>query len=77
MNNSQKLVRIRLKVGKPKRKSGAYVMRLFWGSHKVTRIRNEGEVISLKTFHKYQLEEGSNIFDGLDFKLIPYEQNNL
>ena len=71
MNNSQKLVKVRLKIGKPKRRSGAYVMRLFWGSHKVTRIRDEGELISLKTFQKFQLEEGPDIFDGLEFKLIP------
>ena len=71
MNNSQELVRIRLLIGRPKRKSGAYVRKLFWGQHSSTRRQEEGDVVNLGVFHRYQLEEGPDIFDGLDYRLIP------
>ena len=75
MNNSQKHVRIRIETGRPKRKSGVYVLYLPWGYRKATRRRDGGMLIDLKTFQQFQLEEGPGMFDGLNFKLIPYEKD--
>lgn len=68
-----KLVKIRIETGKPKRKSGVYVNKLNWGYRPITHRRNEGILVDLRVFHKYQLEEGPDIFDGHNFRLIPYE----
>ena len=68
----KKLVRVRVELGKPKRRSGAYVVRLFQvQGYGLTRMRNEGEVMDLRTFQRFQLEEGPDMFDGRNFKLIP------
>lgn len=76
MTRSQKLVRIRIETGKPKRKSGVYAKVLHWGYHGATRRRDEGMVIDIRDFQQFQLEEGLDIlFDGLNFKLIPYEKD--
>lgn len=50
MSNYQKLVRIRIETGRPKRKSGVYVKVLHWGSHGATRQREKGMVVDLKVF---------------------------
>ena len=73
MNNSQRHVKIRIETGRPKRKSGVYVKVLHWGIHGATRQREKGVVVDLKVFQRFQIEEGPNIFDGLEFKLIHYE----
>ncbi len=71
-----KCVKIRLEIGKPKRRSGAYIKHLLWDPRNVTRRRDEGEVINFKNFHEFQIEEGPDIFDGLKFKLIPCENRH-
>jgi hypothetical protein len=73
MNNSRKLVRIRIETGRPKRKSGVYVTILRWGAHGGSRQKEGGVVMDLRVFQQFQIEEGPNIFDGLKFKLIPCE----
>lgn len=73
MNNSQRRVKIRIETGRPKRKSGVYVRVLHWGIHGATRRREKGLVVDLKAFHQFQIEEGPDMFDGLEFKLIPCE----
>ena len=70
MNNSQRRVKIRIEIERPKRKSGVYVRVLHWGIHGATRQREKGMVVDLKVFHQYQLEEGPDIFDGLNFKRL-------
>ena len=76
MNNSQRRVKIRIETGRPKRKSGVYVRVLHWGIHGATRQREKGVVVDLKVFQRFQIEEGPDMFDGLDFKLIPYETSS-
>ena len=76
MNNSQRRVKIRIETGRPKRKSGVYVKVLHWGIHGATRLREKGMVIDLKVFQRFQIEEGPDMFDGLEFKLIPCETSS-
>lgn len=76
MNNSQKLVKIRLNIGKPKRKSGVYVRILHWGAYGASRRKERGVMMDLKVFQQFQIEEGPNLFDGLKFKLIPCENEH-
>ena len=76
MNNSVKRVKIRIKTGKPKRKSGVYVKVLSWGIYGATRQREKGIVVDLKIFQQFQIEEGPDMFDGLEFKLIPCETSD-
>jgi hypothetical protein len=76
MNNSEKPVKIRIETGKPKRKSGVYVRVLHWGIHGATRQREKGMVVDLKVFQRFQIEEGPDMFDGLEFKLIPCETSS-
>ena len=73
MNNSQRRVKIRIEIGRPKRKSGVYVKVLHWGIHGATIQREKGMVVDLKVFQRFQIEEGPDMFDGLDFRLIPCE----
>ena len=73
MINSQKLVRIRIEIGKPKRKSGVYVKVLHWGIHGAFRQMEKGSVFYLTSFHHFQKEEGFELFEGRNFRLIPYE----
>ncbi len=73
MNNSQRRVKIRIETGRPKRKSGVYVRVLHWGIHGATRQRKKGMIVDLKVFQRFQVEEGPDIFDGLEFKLISCE----
>jgi len=73
MINSEKLVRVRVVIGRPKRKSGVYLKRITWGERSASRRQEEGEIVSLGFFQRYQREEGSLIFEGREFKLIPYE----
>ena len=77
MNNYQRHVKIRIETGRPKRKSGVYVKVLHWGIHGATRQREKGMVVDLKVFQRFQIEEGPDMFDGREFKLIPYERSNL
>jgi len=73
MINLEKLVRVRVVIGRPKRKSGVYLKRITWGERSASRRQEEGEIVSLGFFQRYQREEGSLIFEGREFKLIPYE----
>ena len=73
MNNLEKPVRVRIVIGRPKRRSGVYPIRLVWGVRSASRRQEEGEVISLRFFQRYQREEGPLIFNGREFRLIPYE----
>ena len=73
MNNSQRRVRVRVVIGRPKRKSGVYPKRIVWGVRSASRRQEEGEIISLRFFQRYQREEGPLIFNGREFRLIPYE----
>ena len=73
MINSQKPVKIRIVIGRPKRRSGVYPKRIVWGVRSASRRQEEGEIISLGAFQRYQREEGPLIFEGREFKLIPYE----
>lgn len=66
-----KPVRIKIEIGKPKRRSVVYVRDLHWGIHGATRRKDEGTVVDLKIFQRFQLEEGPNIFNGLSFSIIP------
>ena len=73
MINSEKPVRVRIVIGRPKRKSGVYPKRIALGVRSASRRREEGEFVSLRFFQRYQREEGPLIFDGREFRLIPYE----
>ena len=77
MNNYQRRVKIRIETGRPKRKSGVYVRVLHWGIYGATRQREKGMIVDLKVFQRFQIEEGPDIFEGREFRLIPYEQSNL
>ena len=77
MINLEKPVRIRIIIGRPKRKSGVYPKRIALGVRSASRRQEEGEIVSLRTFQRYQREKEPLIFEGREFKLIPYEQNNL
>ena len=72
MINSQP-VKVRIVIGRPKRRSGVYPKRLALGVRSASRRREEGEIVSLRFFQRYQREEGPLIFDGREFRLIPYE----
>ena len=69
MNSSQRRVKIRIETGKPKRRSGVYVKVLHWGIHGATHWKDKGMVVDIKVFQRFQIEEGPDMFDGLEFKL--------
>ena len=71
MINSEKPVRVRIVIGRPKRRSGVYPKRIVWGVRSASRRQEEGEFVSLRFFQRYQIEEGPGLFEGLEFKLIP------
>ena len=73
MINSEKPVRVRIVIGRPKRKSGVYPKRIAWGVRLASRRQEEGEIVSPGFFQRYQREEGPLIFDGRKFRLIPYD----
>lgn len=73
MINLEKPVKIRIVIGRPKRRSGVYPKRITWGVRSASRRQVEGEIVSLGFFQRYQREEGPLIFEGREFKLIPYE----
>ena len=73
MINSEKPVRVRVVIGRPKRRSGVYPRRTAWGVRLASRRLEEGEIVSLRLFQRYQREEGPLIFKGREFRLIPYE----
>lgn len=73
MINSEKPVKVRIVIGRPKRKSGVYPKRIECGVRSASRRWEEGEIVSLRFFQRYQREEGSLIFGGREFRLIPYE----
>lgn len=77
MINSEKPVKVRIVIGRPKRRSGVYSKRITWGVRSASRRQEEGEIVSLGSFQRYQREEGPLIFNGREFKLIPYERSNL
>jgi hypothetical protein len=62
---------VRIETGRPKRKSGVYPKRLFWGFNPSSHWREDGDVVTIKSFHRFQLDEGPGIFGGRNFKLIP------
>lgn len=72
INKPKKLFRIKIITGKPKRRSGVYVAVLHWGIHGASIRKDEGCIVDLKEFQQFQLEEGPDIYDGLEYKLIPY-----
>jgi hypothetical protein len=62
MINLGKPVRVRIVIGRPKRRSGVYPKRLAWGVRSASRRQEEGEFVSLRTFQRYQREEGTIIY---------------
>ena len=74
MNNLEKPVKIRIEIGRPKRKSGVYVRHLYWGLYKASRRMDNGITVRLKVFQRFQIEEGPGIFDGLKFSIIPCDE---
>ena len=77
MINLEKPVRVRIVIGRPKRKSGVYPKRIMLGVKSASRRQKEGEIVSLRFFQQRYQGEGPLIFEGREFKLIPYEQSNL
>jgi len=75
MINLEKSVRVRIVIGRPKRRSGVYPKRLTWRVRSASRRQEEGEIVGLRFFQRYQREVGPIIFGGREFRLIPYESN--
>ena len=66
-------VKIRIVVGRPKRRSGVYPRRMVWGIKRASRRLEDGEVIDLRVFQRFQREEGPGIYDWCEFSLIPWK----
>ena len=69
-SKKKKLVKVRVQIGRPKRKSGVYLTHFRWGVRYASHQMSQGAPIILAEFQRYQLEEGPTIFNGLNFKLI-------